>query len=253
MVGEIEDKKCLEEFNAYISKVVPDESLRHLKKVKCVDAQIQVILGKEELIKSHLDLLKEKFNLKNIKTTKVPASQPFTDAQYTSIKDIWPVNFHYEKSVRKILDGSIFNAKDLSYINEYLNSVEAESDQGPGVCLIVNQKQKVLAKGIDKCPFHPLKHCAVDAINKVSEILLSEKDTDSYICTGTDVFISKEPCVMCAMALLHSRIGRMFILESKSTHGCPPDGSISRLKIHVNSKLNHRFNCWTASRAQSDT
>lgn len=247
LVAEIEDKKCLEEFSTYVSKVASDDSLRHLKKVKCFESKIQVILGREELIKDHLDVMKNKFQLKNITTNKVPASQPFTQLQYLSVKDIWPVNFHQEKSIRKLLDGSYFSTSELNYINEKLNSIETETKKGNNVCVIIDQKRKVLAKGIDDCTFHPLKHCAIDAIQQVSKILLTNECDNSYICTGTDVFISKEPCVMCAMALLHSRIGRLFVLGSNTLNsGCASDGSISRLKIHVNSRLNHRFTSWIA-------
>jgi hypothetical protein len=32
----------------------------------------------------------------------------------------------------------------------------------------------------------------------------------TYLCTGYDVYLSKEPCLMCAMSLIHSRIRRLF-------------------------------------------
>ncbi|CAL8266237.1 unnamed protein product [Lota lota] len=57
-----------------------------------------------------------------------------------------------------------------------------------------------------------------------------------YICTGYDLYVTREPCVMCAMALVHSRIGRVFYGTASS------DGALgTRYKIHTQKDLNHRF------------
>ncbi|XP_036280076.1 probable inactive tRNA-specific adenosine deaminase-like protein 3 [Pipistrellus kuhlii] len=69
-----------------------------------------------------------------------------------------------------------------------------------------------------------------------------EKDADTddsglpYVCTGYDLYITREPCAMCAMALVHSRVQRVF-------YGAPsPDGALgTRFRIHARPDLNHRF------------
>jgi hypothetical protein len=59
---------------------------------------------------------------------------------------------------------------------------------------------------------------------------------DQYLCTDLDLYLQLEPDTMAAMALVHSRIRRVYFLQ---THG---DGAIStRLHLHVMRQLNHRY------------
>lgn len=54
------------------------------------------------------------------------------------------------------------------------------------------------------------------------------------------VFISHEPCLVCAMALLHSRISVLYyIKKSEGSGGC---GSV--YGVHEDGSLNHKFEVW---------
>lgn len=59
----------------------------------------------------------------------------------------------------------------------------------------------------------------------------------AYLCTGYDVFLTHEPCVMCSMALVHSRVGRVFYTVPMASSG----GLGSQHKIHSHPNLNHHF------------
>lgn len=64
-----------------------------------------------------------------------------------------------------------------------------------------------------------------------------------YLCTGFDAYISREPCIMCCMGLLHSRIARVFIGEAR-----PGGGLGSLYKLHANPALNHSFKVYRLRR-----
>ena len=50
--------------------------------------------------------------------------------------------------------------------------------------------------------YFELDHCVMR--------MLREYTDDNYYLTGYDLYIFREPCIMCAMALVHSRVRRVF-------------------------------------------
>jgi tRNA(Arg) A34 adenosine deaminase TadA len=65
-----------------------------------------------------------------------------------------------------------------------------------------------------------------------------------YLCTGYDFYTTNEPCLMCAMALTHSRIKRIFYLKREENDR----GALSSTKhrrLHGVKTLNHKFAVWS--------
>ncbi|KAF4037121.1 Cytidine and deoxycytidylate deaminase zinc-binding region [Phytophthora infestans] len=84
------------------------------------------------------------------------------------------------------------------------------------------------------------KQKCVEAVNSevaVDEILADKKQGESYLCTGYDVYLDREPCAMCAMALVHSRARRVLFDRAN-----PSDGVLmSSFKLHTIKSLNHHY------------
>lgn len=62
-----------------------------------------------------------------------------------------------------------------------------------------------------------------------------------YLCTGYWVFLLMEPCPLCAMALLHSRVTRIFYGTANQNAGVLG----SRAVLHTVQGLNHRYRVWS--------
>jgi tRNA-specific adenosine deaminase 3 len=57
------------------------------------------------------------------------------------------------------------------------------------------------------------------------------------LCNGYDAFLVREPCAMCGMALVHSRLARVVYCEADSERGAL--GGAFRLQ--ANRSLNHHY------------
>jgi hypothetical protein len=67
-----------------------------------------------------------------------------------------------------------------------------------------------------------------------------ESSPHAYLCTGCDAFLTHEPGVMDAMALIHSRIARVFYAFPHP--GGPQAGALQgAARLHTLPSINHRF------------
>lgn len=90
------------------------------------------------------------------------------------------------------------------------------------------------------------QHVVYDVLRALASLPAEESDTkrargddpdEAYLATGCDLFVTHEPCLMCSMALVHSRICRVFYTFPNPMNG----GLGSAAKIHRLPELNHRF------------
>ncbi|KAJ1697967.1 hypothetical protein LUZ63_006479 [Rhynchospora breviuscula] len=88
-------------------------------------------------------------------------------------------------------------------------------------------------------PAKRLKTEEVHLTEKVSESFsdLASEATRPYLCTGFDIYLAWEPCPMCAMALVHQRIKRIFYAFQNPRVGAL--GTVHRLQGERS--LNHHY------------
>ena len=109
-----------------------------------------------------------------------------------------------------------------------------ERGEVPVGAVIVNEHQNVLAAAGNNCicESDPSGHAEMVSMR------LAGKKTGNYRLLNTTMYVTIEPCVMCAGALVHARVGRL-------VYGAPDPktgGVVSCYKIGGDSKLNHQLN-----------
>ncbi|XP_040004371.1 probable inactive tRNA-specific adenosine deaminase-like protein 3 [Xiphias gladius] len=204
---------------------------------------------------------------------KVPARPPLTRPQFERASKHWPTSFHEDKQVTVALRGELFSPPEKATMHMYMMSAFTAAKAGKemgmeavGAVVVNPAMQRIIAVGHDCRGDHPLHHAVMVCIDLVaqsqgggcysfdrypacrftsptSETFQNVTDVDAssqpYICTGYDLYVTREPCVMCAMALVHSRIGRVFYGSSSA------DGALgTKFKIHSQKDLNHRFDVY---------
>lgn len=173
----------------------------------------------------------------------------------------WPSTLHANPELEKLIDcqsSGYFSESELSVHNKWLRRVQRISEdrrhispsckqsccglEGPPCAAVIvdPQDNKPLAEAVTPLlDGSYLDHAVILAVNEIAitQKTGDEVTTHGYLCTGLDVYVSVEPCLMCATAILHSRVHRVFCCSRLPESG----GFTNRMRLHVEEKLNHRF------------
>jgi tRNA-specific adenosine deaminase 3 len=105
------------------------------------------------------------------------------------------------------------------------------------------------AEGTDtrRSTAHPLRHASLNCVASVAQLrtrppfsqMTPARNGADYLLTSLTLFITHEPCVMCSMALLHSRVKEVIFVIPRQK-----GGGFNEFAIHQRKDLNHRFDAW---------
>ncbi|KRZ02270.1 putative inactive tRNA-specific adenosine deaminase-like protein 3 [Trichinella zimbabwensis] len=261
---ELDDAKLVSSYVQAFSELWPIYSYKHLKRVRGTQPFTILLAPVCETDENKLSKAECFSDLAKLKLLKinVPKYPPLTRSQYEAAMLIWPVAFHPNKRIANLMDLSIFSNADVFNANRYMrmcidSAKKVEGQVGVGCAIVEPKTGTVISVANNSLTSeNPIQHAVMCAIDLVAEfqggkplsrqcsgVLHAEKDKLSpssgscfYLCTGFDCYVTREPCAMCSMALLHSRIRRVF-------YGYPVNhGALgSAAMIHILKLSNHRF------------
>ena len=112
---------------------------------------------------------------------------------------------------------------------EFARRAQEEGEVPVGAVVVLNEN--VLGEGWNRpiTASDPTAHAEIQAMRAASSAL------SNYRLTGATLYVTLEPCVMCAGAMFHARIGRVVFGARDPKTGAA--GSI--VDLFKNEKLNH--------------
>ncbi|MCL2177485.1 MAG: nucleoside deaminase [Firmicutes bacterium] len=124
---------------------------------------------------------------------------------------------------------------NIDYMHEALKEAEKAAKKGevPVGCVIVH-RDKIIARAhnLKEKKRSATKHAEIIAIEKAS------KKLKSWRLLECDIYVTLEPCAMCAGAIINARIQNLYYGAPEQKFGCA--GSVYNL--FADNKFNHLVN-----------
>ena len=180
-------------------------------------------------------LLFTRLKLKNLFTdnlsvavVNVPKFCIYTKTQYEVAKKVWPIRI-----TNPLVDEPDCTSSEITQWTEILHELMNDDTAG---CVFqpVSESSNIMQGMFGIGDGGRIGHAVFDACKKVGKM-------SDYLATGYLVVCKSEPCVMCAMALLHSRVATV-VFPHKRGSNTPFGGLGSLCNIHTERNLNHKFN-----------
>ena len=115
-------------------------------------------------------------------------------------------------------------SEDEKYMKEALKQAKKAYDLGEvPICCVIVRDGKIIARGYNRryTDKNTLSHAEISAIRKASKVV------GDWRLEGCQMYVTLEPCQMCAGALVQSRIDRVVIGCMSPKSGCA--GSVLNL------------------------
>lgn len=216
-------------------------SLGTLLEEKVIEGRFKVVLGSQKISKHQA-------------YTKKQA------AEWTE-KSGWPLLWRGNpKAVRVEFDLEETN-QAFKYLAKVAEISKSQCQQGkfPTASILVDpEKNEIIGQKCDSRDVtgnpigHSIMDLALDAAERETENreLQREKNENgqeierTYLCLNMHVYTTHEPCIMCAMALVHSRIARLIYIKPTPASGAISPTSGAGYGVHWNKQLNWTYEAW---------
>lgn len=179
-------------------------------------------------------------------SVEVPQHGALTRAQLQDFGRHWPLTYR-----KPSLEPLELSDASVALYGRLLRRAE-EVGQGGCGCVITDLHGRELAAAGDHSGQHPLRHAVMAAIEAIATTHAAEAAKpgskrphvdDDYLCCNCEAVMTHEPCVMCAMALIHSRVRLVAYRYPDPEFG----GFGGKLSLHTCASLNHQVRVlqWT--------
>ena len=218
-------------------------SLKYMKRVRKHREKEAVV---EVLVRVEDGERKELGGIPSTYVVNVPSQKPCSREEYDVARAIWPMSYHQSQvdEDMKVLTPAFFSVA-AGYIKRIISKVSDEYSGGRCVNAVLfvdpSVDQIVAEAGVEKRNGGPgktlLETPVLECIRQVANRDVRVKDDSHYLCTGYDAYVYHEPNAFEAMAMLHSRVGRVFYYRKDPVMGVLG----SQLLLHTLKGINHRY------------
>ncbi|KAI5969992.1 TAD3 [Candida margitis] len=223
--------------------------IRHLKRLTKVGDHIKAIICpyEEESQRNEISNSLRSLEYDDLEVIKVPRDQASTRETTLKWSSIWPLTWKGNPNHQFLNTVKFDMTQERQMVNELLSYLEQTNNSDSSVTVMakeVDNKIAIQTVALNKGERHPSQHSVMKAIDAIARNENNQrkdgKQERGYLCTDMIVYTTHEPCVMCSMALVHSRIVRCTYLKPVS----PGGGMESSYYLGDLDGLNWKFQIW---------
>ncbi|KAH3678149.1 hypothetical protein WICMUC_001665 [Wickerhamomyces mucosus] len=233
-----------------VFKNFPDPvNLQHLKRIqKTTEGKLKVLVSSMELFSNEnevkLRLENESIVYQNLSIHEVPNHCPTIKLlSHDWTQKYWPLLWKGNPN-DQILNDMKINVDEIRIFLERISKESLQITEGLPIVTLAAKDSKILAISSDKrSSSQPLEHSIMSCIETItSQQRKNDHDnTEQYLLNDITIYTTHEPCSMCCMALIHSRIQRLIYLEPSIGTGALKQSSGDGYCIHDNKFLNSSY------------